>query len=159
MAYIKFHDQHKKTTAYRLLVCLFTLISTTDVMSISRSQQRLFPLFLLAAAKTAISRLTVKRPVLLTFLTQRWTDWQHRYGQVYRGKHPPLSSKVDNKFRRSTCCRKISYTQILRQVPRENAPIFVATLNTVWDRTTCREQNINSSHMYHVNELVISNVV
>jgi len=60
------HQNKKKTTVYRLLVCSFSLASITDVMSIFRRQQRFFPLFLLAAAKSALSILTVKCHVLLT---------------------------------------------------------------------------------------------
>ena len=41
----KFRHQNKKTTIYRLLVCSFTLVSVTDVMSIFRRQQRFFPCF------------------------------------------------------------------------------------------------------------------
>jgi len=41
----KFHQQNKKTTVYCLLVCLFSLASITNVMSIFRRQQRFFPLF------------------------------------------------------------------------------------------------------------------
>jgi len=43
----------------------------TDVMFIFRRQQRFFPLFLLTAAKSALSSLTVKYRVLLTSLAQR----------------------------------------------------------------------------------------
>jgi len=64
----KFRHQNKKTTVYRLLVCSFSLASITDVMSIIRRQQRVFPLFLLAAAKSALSSLTVKYRVLLPSL-------------------------------------------------------------------------------------------
>jgi len=39
------HQKQKKTTVYRLLVCSFSLASITDVMSIFRRQQRVFPLF------------------------------------------------------------------------------------------------------------------
>jgi len=56
----KFHHQNKRTTVYYLLVCSFSLASITDVMSIFGRQQRLFPLFLLATAKSVLSILTVK---------------------------------------------------------------------------------------------------
>ena len=65
----KFHSQNKKATVYRLLVCSFSLASITDVMSIFRRQQRFFPLFLLTAAKSALSILTVKCRVLLTLIS------------------------------------------------------------------------------------------
>jgi len=65
----KFHHQNKKTTVYHLLVCSFSLASITDVMSIFRRQKRFVPLFLLAAAKSALSILTVKYRVLLTSLS------------------------------------------------------------------------------------------
>jgi len=54
----KFHHQKKKTIVYRLLVCWLSLASITDVMSTFRGQQRFFPLFLLAAAKSELNVLT-----------------------------------------------------------------------------------------------------
>jgi len=69
VAYHKFRHQNKKTTVYRLLVCLFPLASISDVMSIFRRRQRFFPLFLLAAVKSALSILTVKCRVLLTLIS------------------------------------------------------------------------------------------
>ena len=65
----KFHHQNKTTTAYRLLVCSFSLASITEVTSIFGRQQVFFPLFLLAAAKSAFSILTVKCGALLTLIS------------------------------------------------------------------------------------------
>jgi len=52
--------KQKTTTEYRLLVWSFSLASITDVMSIFRRQPKFFMLFLLAAAKSALSILRVK---------------------------------------------------------------------------------------------------
>jgi len=65
----KFHHQNKNQPYNRLLVCSFSLASITDVMSIFRRQQGFFPLFLLAAAKSALRNLTVKCRVFLTSLS------------------------------------------------------------------------------------------
>ena len=54
----EFRHQNKKTTVYRLLVCSFSVASITDVMSIFRRQQRFFPLFLPAAANSALRKST-----------------------------------------------------------------------------------------------------
>ena len=61
----KFRHQNKKTTVYRLLVYLFSFTSITDVVSTIRKQQRFFPLFLLTATKSVLSRSTVKCCALL----------------------------------------------------------------------------------------------
>jgi len=61
---VNFIIETKKTTVYHLLA------SITDVMSFFRKQQRFFPLFLLAAAKSVLRILTVKYHVLLTCLAQ-----------------------------------------------------------------------------------------
>ena len=63
----KFHHQNKKPTVYRLLVCSFSLASISDIMSIFRRQQRFYPLFLLATAKSALTILTVKCRVFSDF--------------------------------------------------------------------------------------------
>jgi len=54
----------KKTTAYRRLVCSFSLTSITDVMSISKKQERFFSLCFLTAAKSALTRLTANLSIL-----------------------------------------------------------------------------------------------
>jgi len=48
----KFHHQNKKT-AYRLLVCSFSLASVTDVMSIFRRRQKIF--FAVFAGRSEVS--------------------------------------------------------------------------------------------------------
>jgi len=54
----KFYHQNKKTAVYIVCWYVFLLASITDAMSIVKRQQRLFPQFLLAAVKSALSILT-----------------------------------------------------------------------------------------------------
>ena len=65
-------SRKQKTTVYRLLVWSFSLASITDVVSIFRRQQRYFPLFLLVAAKSALSILWSDR----TFGFRLWSELQ-----------------------------------------------------------------------------------
>jgi len=71
--YYKFHHQKKKSCILSAGMFVFVDINHWHHMSIFRRQQRFYPLFLLAAAKSAL----IICRVLLTILAQRLKDKQH----------------------------------------------------------------------------------
>jgi len=143
------------TTVFRLLVCSFSLASTTDVMSIFRRQQIFFPLFLLAAAKSALV-LTVKCRVFWLLLAQKFNglqvsaamchrQWRRNYGD--RGVHCndcTPSSRLVPPSQRCGLCQNFKQTTLATRLYKvrtnlyppiyENVPTRLCTAGQPADR-------------------------